>query len=71
MKLSDLQEQKTMISREASELREQCNNYIKEIERLSGACELDVYHAVERERKKWEEREARWLRESDYYTDKS
>ena len=50
VKFSDLQEQKVMISREASELREQCNNYIKEIESLNGACELNVYHVVERER---------------------
>ena len=58
VKFSDLQEQKTMISREASELHEQCNNYIKEIEYLNGVCELNVYRAVDRERKKWEEREA-------------
>ena len=70
VKFSDLQEQKAMISREASELREQCNDYIKEIERLNGACELNVYRAVERERKKWEEREARWLKESDRYNNR-
>ena len=57
-----------MISREAAELREQCNNYIKEIEHLNGTCDLNVYRAVDRERKKWEEREARWLRESDRYS---
>ena len=67
VKFSDLQEQKVMISREASELREQCNDYIKEIEHLNGACELNVYRLVERERKKWEEWEAQWLKESDCY----
>ena len=67
MKVSDLQEQQTMISQEALKLREQCNNYIKEIEHLNGASELAVYHVVERERNKWEEWETRWLRESDYH----
>lgn len=52
MKFSDLQEQKAMISREASELREQYSDYIKEIECLNGAYELNIYCAVEREREK-------------------
>ena len=64
VKLSDLQEQQKMISQEAVELCEQCNNYINEIERLNGASELAIYHAVENERSKWEEREARWLSKS-------
>ena len=67
VKFSDLQEQKAMILREALQLCEQCNDYIKEIECLNGACELNVYCAVERERKKWEELKARWLKESDRY----
>ena len=50
VKFSDLQEQKAMISREALKLCEQCNDYIKEIECLNGACKLNVYDAVERER---------------------
>ena len=64
VKLSDLQDQQRMMSQEAVELREQCNNYVNEIERLNGASELAIYRAVEKERNKWEEREARWLSES-------
>ena len=63
VKLSDLQQQQKMITQEAVELREQSNNYINEIERLNGASELAIYRAVEKERSKWEEREARWLSE--------
>ena len=56
--LADVQELQKMISLEALQLCEQCNNYVKEIERLNGACELAVYRALEKERNKWEEREA-------------
>ena len=62
MKLSDLQEQQKMISQEAMELYEQCNNYLNEIECLNGTSELAIYRAVEKEINKWE-REARWLSE--------
>ena len=48
MTLADLQEQQKM-SREALQLREQCNNYVKEIERLNGTCESAVYRVLEKE----------------------
>ena len=68
--LADLQEQQKMISQEALHLREQCNNYVREIERLNGTCELAVYRALEKERNKWEEREARWLSEYSHRGDR-
>ena len=40
-----------------------------EIERLNGACELAVFRALEKERNKWEEREARWLSEYSHRGD--
>ena len=52
MKLSDLQDQQRMMSQEAVELCEQCNNYVNEIECLNGASELAIYRAVENERNK-------------------
>ena len=68
--LADLQEKQKMISQETLQLREQCSNYVKEIERLNGACELAVYRALEKERNKWEEREARWLSEYSHRGDR-
>ena len=53
-----------MISQEALELSEQFNNYVNEIEHLNGASELVIYSVVERERNKWEEREACWPNKS-------
>jgi len=50
VKLSDLQDQQRMMSQEAVELREQCNNYVNEIERLNGTSELAIYRAVEKEK---------------------
>ena len=46
--LADLQEKQKMISQETLQLREQCSNYVKEIERLNGSCELAVYRALEK-----------------------
>jgi len=53
VKLSDLQEEREMISWEASQLCEQWNNYVNEIKRLNDASELAVYCAIEREKEKW------------------
>ena len=44
--------------------------YVKEIERLNGTCELAVYRALEKERNKWEGREARWLSEYSHRGDR-